>query len=466
MKGLSDIPRGGKMKNNSLVLMVCLILIFFSNVTQGSGAPMARELAIFDELNEASKEKIVEEVARLITKKYVFPDIGEKIATYILDRFKEKAYDRITKLRPFTEALTQDLRSVSKDAHLGIVERRGPFKKGVSPEEMYKTLYLKRAPFRNYGFIKAERMLGNVGCLVIDEFTYVDMDGKNVGGETAKAAMTLVSQCYALIIDLRDNFGGREEMALLLLSYMFDNPVHILTKSYRDEEDKEIWTYNNVSQGNLGEIPLYVLTSQHTVSGGEMFAYVLKNRKRATLIGEKTRGAAHKTHLFSLEDFNIDVAIPTGKTFDPLTQTDWEGKGVEPDIIIASGKAMDVAYEAALQKLISSKVERSERQEMEWALMEAQARLNPISLDESALKEFVGKFGIRRITIEKDTLIYQKEGNPAYELSPMTKDLFSFTDKSMFYVRVKFERDESGAVNKIVLLYDTGQKDESQKTGE
>jgi hypothetical protein len=48
----------------------------------------------------------------------------------------------------------------------------------------------------------------------------------------------------------------------------------------------------------------------------------------------------------------------------------------------------------------------------------------------------------------------------------MTKDLFSFVDKSMFYVRVKFERDESGAVNKIVLLYDTGQKEEFQKTGE
>jgi hypothetical protein len=44
--------------------------------------------------------------------------------------------------------------------------------------------------------------------------------------------------------------------------------------------------------------------------------------------------------------------------------------------------------------------------------------------------------------------------------------LFSFIDKSMFYVRVKFVRDASGAVNKIILIYDTGQIDEIEKTGE
>ncbi len=150
-------------------------------------------------------------------------------------------------------------------------------------------------------------------------------------------------------------------MALLLLSYFFEKPVHILTKSYRGQEEKEIWTLDEISGGVIDEIPLYILTSQHTVSGGEMFTYVLKNRKRATVIGE---------------------------------------------------------------------------------------------------------YGERRIKVEKDSLVYHKKGNPAYELAPMAKDTFSFVDESMFYVRVRFERDKSGAVNKIFLLYDAGQKDEFQKTGE
>jgi hypothetical protein len=454
------------MKERTLLLKVCLILVLFYSVRQGNCLSTNWEVAQNDELDKASKEKIVEEVARLITDKYVYQDVGEKMAAHILDRLKEKTYDHITSTRAFIEALTQDLRSVKNDSHLGVVQRRGPFKKGAAMEDMYQAFYLKRAPFRNYGFIKAERMLGNVGCLVIDEFTYIDKDGKNIGGETAKAAMTLVSRCYALVIDLRDNFGGREEMALLLLSYFFNEPIHILTKLYRERGEKEIWTHNKVSQGILSEVPLYILTSQHTVSGGEMFAYVLKNRKRATLIGEKTRGAAHKTHLFSLDEFKIDAAIPIGATFDPLTQTDWEGVGVEPDITVAAGKAMDVAYEIALEKILSSKVDRSERQEMEWALMEAKARLNPVSLDEASLNEYGGIFGERRIKIENSSLVYQKEGNPSYILSPMTKDVFSFVDKGMFYVRLKFIRDESGAINKIILLFDTGQKDEFQKTGD
>ena len=70
-------------------------------------------------------------------------------------------------------------------------------------------------------FKKVDRLLGNVGFIVLDEFVFPEMDGKNVAKETAQAAMTMIKDCYALIIDLRDNFGGREEMALLLLSYLF-----------------------------------------------------------------------------------------------------------------------------------------------------------------------------------------------------------------------------------------------------
>jgi hypothetical protein len=219
-----------------------------------------------------------------------------------------------------------------------------------------------------------------------------------------------------------------------------------------------------MDRGRLPDIPLYVLTSRHTVSGGEMFAYVLKNRKRATIIGEKTRGAAHRTHLFSLQNYKIDVAIPVGTTIDPETGTDWEGKGVEPDIAVSSAEAMDVAYKEALTKIIQSEGDRSERQEMEWALMEVEAMLNPVTIDEASLQEYVGVYGERKITLKNRTLTYQREGQSVFELKPMAKDLFLFVDKSMFYARIKFGRDKSGVINKMIIVYDTGQKDEFPKT--
>jgi len=452
------------MKRQAQYLKMSLILLTLCSVILLGNTKEKRLDNSVQKLDTVLKEKIINEVVGLIEEKYVFPDVASKITDYIRIKHKEKTYDRISTIQAFIQEITKDLRSVNNDAHLGLVPRRGSFKAGVSQEEMFKAVFLKRAPFQNYGFKKANRLLGNVGSIVLDEFSYVEMDGENVGGETAKAVMKVISNSYALIIDLRDNVGGREEMALLLLDYFFKRPTHILTNLYRDREETQIWTKAEMDEGRLAEIPLYVLTSRHTVSGGEMFAYVLKNRKRASIIGEKTRGAAHKTHLFSLESAKIDIAIPVGTTIDPVTGTDWEGEGVEPDIAVSSGMAMDVAYKLALEKIMESDVDRTERSEMEWALMEVEANLNPVILDESSLQEYVGVYGERNIFFENGALFYHREDQPDYELEPMSKDLFSFVDKGMFYVRIRFGRDESGAIDKMIMLYDTGQKSEYSKT--
>ena len=446
-------------KIETFLTMSLILLALFSNAI-GEYPNKQGNVSSAQKLDAEAKGTIIEEITRLIEEKYVFPDIAEKIAEDIRNRYGNKAYDHIVTLPDFLQQLTKDLRSFNNDAHLGVIPRRGPIKEGVSPEEMYKAFYLKRGPFQNYGFKKVERLLGNVGCLVLDEFSYVEMEGENVGGETARAAMQVLSNSYALIIDLRDNFGGREEMALLLLNYFFTKPVHLLSNRYRGREETEIWTRAEKAGSQLEEIPLYVLTSRHTVSGGEMFAYVLKNRKRATIVGEKTRGSAHRTHLFSLENHKIDVAIPVGTTIDPETGTDWEGKGVEPDIDVPSAEAMNVTYKNALETIMQSDIDKSERYEMEWTLMEVDARLKPVELNETSLREFIGVFGERKIFLENGVLNYQREGQPAYELEPMTKDLFWFVDKSMFYARIRFGRDKSGAIDKIIMVYDTGQKEE------
>jgi hypothetical protein len=451
------------MKKITRLLMTSLVLLALFSYSDGKYLHSKNTVSSAQTLDSETKGKIIEELASLIEENYVFADVAQKIAGVIRSKHDNKAYDPVGTPSEFLQKLTEDLRAVNNDSHLGVIPRRGPVKQGVSPEEMYKAMFIKRGPFQNYGFKKVERLLGNVGCLVLDELSYVEVDGKNVGGHTAKAAMQMLSNSDALIIDLRDNFGGREEMALLLLDYLFEKPTHLLNNRYRGRKDVGIWTPGEMAGGRLAEIPVFVLTSRHTVSGGEMIAYVLKNRKRATIIGEKSRGSAHRTHLFSLESGKIDAAIPVGTTIDPETRTDWEGKGVEPDMDVPSGQAMDVAYKKALETLVQSDAEPSKRYEIAWALMEVDARLNPVSLDESALREYTGDFGNRKIFVKDGALHYQREGRPAYELEPMTKDMFSFVDKGMFYVRVRFSRSQSGDVDTMILVYDTGQKDEILK---
>jgi C-terminal processing protease CtpA/Prc len=55
----------------------------------------------------------------------------------------------------------------------------------------------------NFGFEKAERMRGNVGYLEIRGFV-----PPSLGAETATAAMSLVANSDALILDLRRNGGA------------------------------------------------------------------------------------------------------------------------------------------------------------------------------------------------------------------------------------------------------------------
>ena len=76
---------------------------------------------------------------------------------------------------------------------------------------------------------------------------------------------------------------------------------------------------------------MYVLTSSGTFSAGEAFAYDLQAQKRAKIIGEITGGGAHATAAFDI-GHGFMIRIPVTKITNAVTNRDWEGVGVKPDI--------------------------------------------------------------------------------------------------------------------------------------
>jgi len=94
------------------------------------------------------------------------------------------------------------------------------------------------------------------------------------------------------------------------------------------------------------EIPIYVLTSSFTVSGGEKFAYNIQTQQRGVLIEEVTAGGANPSDVLSFDYFGI--SIPTGRAINPITITNWEGVGVKPDYKIGAAKVLEFACEKAL----------------------------------------------------------------------------------------------------------------------
>src|SRR4030095_12794544 len=173
----------------------------------------------------------------------------------------------------------------------------------------------------NFGFEKAERMQGNVGYLEIDGFVPVEF-----GADTASAAMSFVANSDALIIDLRKNRGGEPAMIAFVLSYLFDEPTHLNDMYHRlGNKTQQGWTLPYVpGQRYGGKKPVFVLTSSKTFSGGEEFAYDLKSLKRATIIGEKTKGGAHDSRPVKVSD-RFMIELPFARAISPITQTNWEG---------------------------------------------------------------------------------------------------------------------------------------------
>ncbi len=95
-----------------------------------------------------------------------------------------------------------------------------------------------------------------------------------------------------------------------------------------------------------------MLTSKETFSGAGEFSYNLKNLKRATLIGETTGGGAHPVSGHRI-DGHFMIGVPFARAINPISKTNWEGTGVEPDVKVPAPDALATAQKLAAEKLAS-----------------------------------------------------------------------------------------------------------------
>jgi C-terminal processing protease CtpA/Prc len=99
------------------------------------------------------------------------------------------------------------------------------------------------------------------------------------------------------------------------------------------------------------ENPLFVLTSSHTFSALEELAYDLQAMGRATVVGERTRGAANPVALIQVHP-QIAVRVPTQCVRNALTGANWEGSGVEPDVPSEADGALSEAHRRAAELVV------------------------------------------------------------------------------------------------------------------
>jgi hypothetical protein len=291
-------------------------------------------------LDEAHRGRVIDGAAKLLTESYVFPNVGRTTAEKLRRQQKQGAYRGITDGRIFAVRLSDDLRTLSGDKHVAV----DFFRESMPPEE--PTSRPRPDPARiaatNCGFEKVEHYRPNIGYLKLNGFEEPD-----ICGSTAVAAMTFLADTDSIIIDLRDNHGGAPRMAALISSYLFDEPVHLDDLYGRNENIiEQFWTVPYVPGKRKADKTVFVLTSHRTFSTGEVFSYDLKSLERATLIGETTGGGAHTVAPHRIDD-HFFIRVSFGRFVNPITKTNWESTGVEPDVKVPAADALDEALKRA-----------------------------------------------------------------------------------------------------------------------
>jgi hypothetical protein len=407
-------------------------------------------------LTQERQLKIINEIRDKLEKVYPFSDIGMKTSKGLYQNFQDNKYLDYQAPDDFAQQLSKDLEDISNDEHFAIFydpetafQMKEELKKG--PKSSFEDLKVEEYRWINFGFKELKILDGKVGYLDLRTFFPV-----KYAGETAVASMNYFANCKALIIDLRNNGGGWDDMVMFLLSYFFDNdspePINIAHSTLDSTYNASILS-SYVPGKKLTEIPLYILTSHLTASAAEGFANIMKHlNNKATLVGEKTVGAENPVgHVVIGDEFILK--IPCWRKIYSATDSGWEGVGVKPDIAVSSDSAFFVAHLEALKKLSQEDTSEKSKKRYQWAIDGVMARNNPVNIKKSILQSYAGKYGNKVILYESGDLYYQyKDIISKSKMLPITENYFFINNHDDF--RILFKKEKGNVVGFDVIFDD------------
>ncbi len=285
----------------------------------------------------------IDSLARIIGQEYVDADVASRVDAYLRKCLAGGRYQQNTP-GELAQTVTQDLFTSSHDQHLFMIISADAGKASSVPQGSRE----QTARSSNFGIQRVEILPGNIGYLNLTSF-YRPEEAR----DTFVAAMQVLAHTDALVLDLRENKGGSPDMAVLLASFMFDQPGLPLFSVTPGSggEPMRFATVQTPRPGSNGERPLYVLTSHSTWSAGEGVAFLLQERHRAEIIGETTAGAANPGRPYRVNAL-FDVNVPNGRVKSAVLGRNWEGVGVVPDVPTSAADALEVAHARALRRLL------------------------------------------------------------------------------------------------------------------
>jgi retinol-binding protein 3 len=288
----------------------------------------------------------VEALASVVDREYFDIDIAARVAASLREQASRGRYDDAQTAAALAARLTQDLFAATRDKHLSVrvVQDGVPAPASAASDEARR----RTAQAINFGVRQAEILAGNVGYLNLSTF-YRPEEAR----EAIATAMNTLSDADALIVDMRENSGGSPGTVSLLASYLLDEPALPLFDIVDRSGKRETYaTESTPLRGRDGKRKVYVLTSTRTFSAGEGFAFILQERRRAEVVGERTAGAANPGRSYPV-NMRFEVIVPNGQVRTAATGRNWEGVGVTPDVAAPATSALRTAHVRAIRELMA-----------------------------------------------------------------------------------------------------------------
>ena len=307
------------------------------------------------------RHDVVARLSDALRNNYVFPDVGEKAAEKVGASLAAGEYDQLSDAISFAARLSSDVAAIAHDKHLQVFSQSAP--PGPPPGAGGDM-----PPLAEGGVARADKLAGGVGYIEVVGFPPLP-----VFKPTLDKAMVALKGSRALIIDDRRNGGGSPDGVAYLVSFLVPptQTVEISDIVSRVPKTKTFKRERHSSQPtpvSLAGIPVYVLTSKDTFSGGEELAYDLQATRRARIVGEVTGGGANPNEAFDLGGGFV-AYVPNGAAINPITRTNWEGAGVAPDVRVDAVKAQASAQRLALEAALAQATDDAERASIREALV-------------------------------------------------------------------------------------------------
>lgn len=266
-----------------------------------------------------AQDGVLQAAASAVQAQYLDEAEGARIADALRSWSTQQRYaDSCSDPAAFSARLNQDLDMFDGHFHVERVDV-------AAGQDDWLMAWRADARSNGAGVREVRVLEGNVGYLRLSTFYPLDLARPKFA-----AAFMLLADTDGLVLDLRQNGGGDDASADLLVRTLLD--AKIGTVQQLDQRGRR--TPVPLPPASLPAYlkPLVVLIDRRTGSAAEFVAYSLQALGRARIVGTRSGGAAHMFGDPVLLPDGYQISIPDRQPINLRTGGNWEGTGVRPDV--------------------------------------------------------------------------------------------------------------------------------------